>query len=113
MRELTGALARDWEPVEIWRDVGDGTDGFGNAESSWSEVGSTVARRSYPNRNTTVQEQAGSLDRNRPVFFFPAGNAPLSGERIKFRGDYYEVEAPTAYETHVSMMADEITDFTP
>jgi hypothetical protein len=113
MRELTGAMARDWEPVEIYRDTGTTTDSFNQDEPAWTQEGSTLCRRSYPNRNTTVQEQAGSLDRNRPVFFFPAGNAPRSGDRIKFRGDYYEVEAPTAYETHVSMMADEITDFSP
>lgn len=113
MRELTGAMAREWEPVPIYRDTGTGTDGFGQSQSAWTQEGSTVTRRSYPNRNTTVQEQAGALNRNRPVFFFPAGNAPRAGDRIKFRGDYYEVEAPTAYETHVSMMADKITGFAP
>jgi hypothetical protein len=38
------------------------------------------------------------------VFFFDRDEAPEAGDRIIYDGKAYEMESPTRYETHVTLM---------
>jgi hypothetical protein len=99
--------------VVVYRNSGGAADEFGHADDNWIEVDRTIAVRSYANRNTTADENVGPLNRDRPIFYFVADEAPRSGDRIEYNGIYYELEAPTEYDSHTAAYANAITGFDP
>lgn len=97
--------------VHVRAQVGD--DEFGNPEWEWVYDRDVITVRSYPNRNTEREGNAGTLEGDRPVFVFAIaeGNQPApptSADRFRYDGTMYELESPTKYETHVEMMANAI-----
>lgn len=109
------------EVVILDRSV-DGTDGWNNPEDSYSDSGETVqCVRTYPNRNTEVNNSAGDWHRDRALFLFPAEDAPAADARIQYPEDgetvtqnsettLYEMQAPTPYDTHVEMFGEKVTN---
>jgi hypothetical protein len=113
MRRLTRSLSRRGVNVDIYRDSGNGSDEFGQTESSWSVVGETVAVRSYRGNNQTEDSQSGPLHEDQPVFYFPVGETPEPGDRIEYRSTYYELDSETTHQTHASMPGNAVTGWTP
>lgn len=112
-RDMGRALSRLGQIVPIWSESNTGTeDEFGQDEQNWSKRTETLSVRSYQNRNTTMNSSGGELDRDRPVLFFPADNYPRSGERIKYDGQWYEVDSPTVHRTHAVAMGSIVRDNT-
>jgi len=110
-RSLIGSISRLGEKVKIWSETRTGgEDAFGQDVKGWNQVGTTLTVRSYQNRNTTMNSSSGELNRDRPVFFFPADNYPKSGERIKFDGNWYEFDSPTPHRTHAVAVGSVVRD---
>jgi len=98
------------------------TNQFNNPDTDWSATPDrqVIAFRTYPNRNTEVNNHDGQLHRDRPVFVFPKDDDdakdhnPVPGENDRLRypagnGTVYELQAPTEYETHVEMFGERVT----
>lgn len=110
-RSLVGSLSRLGKEVEVWSEANTGgEDAFGQDQKGWSQVGTTLTARSYQNRNTTLNNSSGELNRDRPVFFFPADNYPNSGERIKYDGNWYEMDSPTPHRTHAVAVGSKVLE---
>lgn len=113
MRNVSRILSLRGEDVDLWRDEGTTTNEFGKDVDSWIEIGTIRTLRSYPNRNTTLDENDGPLQRDRPVFFFHPDSAVQSEDRIDYRGTFYDLESPTRYDSHIAIMANAVTGFSP
>lgn len=113
MRRLSSAVSRRSKQTPVYRDTSTSTDSFGQDEDTWEQVDAVQATRTYPNRNTTTQATEGSLQRDRPLFFFSAHVDLEPGDRIKYNSTWYELESPTEYQSHVAMLANAITGFAP
>jgi len=89
-------------------------DDFGNAEYTYTEDRVVLAFRTYPNRNSEYESDAGTLHQDNPVFIVPTGpdqpQAPKEGSRIQYGSDSYEVGSHTTYDTHVEFFGDQIID---
>jgi hypothetical protein len=110
-RGLDRALSRLGRQVPVYEESDSGTDdSFGQSELTWSQTGTVLAARSYQNRNTTQNNSGGQLHRDRPMFFFPAGGAPPADARIKYDGNWYELDAPTPHDTHAVAPGSQVLD---
>lgn len=92
----------------------DSETGFGNPEASFNEDRTVWCVRTYPNRNTTAENTAGDLQRDRPVMMFPredgAERPPEPGDRVDYNGTVYDMEAPTEYESHIEMFGEVVLE---
>lgn len=85
----------------------DGTNEFGNVTDDYNTETSrkVIAYRTYPNRNTQVNDNTGSRDQDRPVFLVPSTedqpDPPDPEDVLIYDGTKYEVKSHTPYETHV------------
>lgn len=97
-----------------------GKDAFNNTEWSFTDdpdldgnPETVVCFRTYDNRNTEVQQNAGDRHRDNPLFLFSLDEwakvdsndrigypEPTGGETV------YELQAPTRYETHVEIFGE-------
>lgn len=89
-------------------------DDFGNKEYTYTPDRVVLAFRTYPNRNTEFDSDAGSLQGDNPVFLVPIGpnqpEPPEENSRIKYAGEKYQVDSHTVYDTHVEFFGDQIID---
>ena len=105
--DVSAQLRRLGEEVTVLEPTQTSRNDFGNPERTYESSRTTYAVRTYPNRNTTVEESAGDLARDKPVFVFPKGNddpePPQAEDHIVYNGEEYELQAPTHYETHMEI----------
>jgi len=122
-RSVVAQLHRLGEAVDVFatQDTGS-TNRFNNPDDAWSAQPDrqVIAFRTYPNRNTEVNNRDGQLHRDRPVFLFPkdeddeTDDNPIPGENDRIRypagdGTVYELQAPTEYDTHVEIFGEKVT----
>jgi hypothetical protein len=104
MESLATVIGQLGRRVPVYVESVDSTDKFGHSETSWAEDRTALCFKSYANRNETRSSPTGEFYRDRPVFFFELTEAPGAGDRIVYDGQAYEMESPTAYESHVALM---------
>lgn len=109
-RSVHSALDRLGKEVEILTERKTGTDGFNNPQYEWHSSNTTRCVRTYPNRNTELNNRGGPRKRDHPVFLFPRGEAPGSNSRVRYDGTLYELESPTEYDTHVAIFGKKVTE---
>lgn len=113
-QQVRAQLLRLSQEVPVFKSEVGGSNSFGNPDTTYEKSHSVMALRSYANRNTRAETRSGDRGRDNPVFFVPVGDnfpdAPESGDRLKYDGTLYEVNAITRYETHVEFMATEVVN---
>jgi hypothetical protein len=103
-RQVRRSIHRLGKVVTILERAETGSNEFNNPESDYSDQGETSqCIRTYPNRNTQLDNQGGSYERDRPLFIFSNGEEPPSDARIIYNGITYEMQSPTFYDTHVAI----------
>lgn len=107
-RDVTAAIHRLGKKATIYTRETAGSDEFNNPDAQWVESGTVTCVRTYPNRNTEVENPGGPRDRDRPVFIFRTGEHPESGTRIEYNGVLYELESPTIYDSHVAIFGQKV-----
>lgn len=116
-RRVVAQIHRLGTEADVLQHEKTGTNEFGNPESEWTETGSVIVFRTYPNRNTEAQSRSGDLHRDRPVFLIPrddfdeTDDNPLPGNEDRLRypsgtGEVYQLQAPTMYESHVEIFGE-------
>ena len=87
-----------------------GTNEFGNTTDEYILDRTVIAFRTYPNRNTSVENNEGDRSQDRPVFLVPKGpdqpTPPEPEDVLNFEGQDYEVKAHTHYDTHVEFFGE-------
>lgn len=82
-----------------------GQNEFGNVTDDYTLDRTVLAYKTYPNRNTQVENSVGDRSQDRPVFIVPKGRdqpkPPEEEDLIRFDGVDYEVKSHTEYDTHV------------
>jgi hypothetical protein len=88
------------------------TNDFGNPTDDHTFDRQVIAARTYPNRNTQTESNAGDLSGDKPVFMVPIGEnqpaPPAEKDRIDYDGTVYEVGSHTKYETHVEFFGEPV-----
>jgi len=107
------AISRHGRRVELWRRTDGAADEFGVPSDSWASLGTLLATRSYPNRNTTADERVGAYARDKPVFLFVPSADIQSGDRIGYEDKFYELQSPSPYHTHIEAIANVVDGFDP
>lgn len=87
-----------------------GQNAFGNMTDDYVADREVITVRTYPNRNTEVQNSAGDRQRDNPVFIVPKGDdqpaPPDPQDVLNYDGQDYEVKAHTEYDTHVEFFGE-------
>lgn len=87
-----------------------GTNEFGNMTDEYVTDRTVTAFRTYPNRNTAVENESGDRMQDRPVFLVPKGpdqaDPPDEEDVLNYAGQDYEVKAHTSYDTHVEFFGE-------
>lgn len=109
-RAILSTIHRLGEEVQILSHVTTGTDDFNNPTNDWQEAETAQCVRTYPNRNTQVESRGGEYNRDRPLFIFPAEEAPTSGSRIVYQEQTYELKSPTSYNTHTTFFGESVSE---
>lgn len=99
-RTVKTALRRIGRNTPVYEQSATGEDEFGQVTETWQQTDTVFVARSYQNRNTTLNASSGELNRDRPIFFFYPDEYPPSGARIKYEGEWYELDAVTPHDTH-------------
>lgn len=111
---VKAALRRFGREIPVYTQQVASQDEFGQATKEWQFERDVFAARSYQNRNTTMNNTSGELNRDRPVFFFDPDDYPPSGARVKYEGNWYELDAPTPHRSHaVALGKQVVADFDP
>lgn len=114
-RRVVAQIARLGKEADVLTRNKSGTNEFGNSEySDYTKDRTVLAFKTYPNRNTEVESDIGTYERDNPVFMVPKGpnqpKPPQEDDRISFDGSEYKVSTHTEYETHVEFFGDVILD---
>lgn len=103
---------RSGQKAEVQKRVVASDNDFGNPETEYYPDRAVIAARTYPNRNTEVQNSAGDYHQDEAVFIVPIGpeqNEPPQEEDILvYDGQQYEVKAHTEYDTHVEFFGKQV-----
>ena len=109
-RSVQSLIHRAGKEADVLERQTTGTDEFNNPQSDWTQTGTVQCVRTYPNRNTQIDERGGSYERDHPVFIFPPDDEPPSDGRIRYNGQIYELESPTVYDSHVAIFGSRIRE---
>lgn len=123
-RAITARLERLGRQATLYSRSGSGTNEFNNtawtfdADPTNTGTDQTVlCVRTYDNRNTEVQQNAGDRNRDTPVLLFPASEYAKvnDSDRIGYpeadgTETQYELQAPTHHPTHVEIFAEVVTN---
>jgi hypothetical protein len=109
-RSVHSAIDRLGKDVDVLTEARVGVDDFNNPQYDWVQTDTTRCVRTYPNRNTELNNRGGPRKRDHPVFLFPRTEAPSSNARIRYDGVLYELESPTIYDTHVAIFGQMVTE---
>ncbi|WP_372611625.1 hypothetical protein [Halomonas sp.] len=116
-RAVVAQVERFGELATLYSRTSDGSDEFNNTEWTFDSDQTVLCFRTYPNRNTEVQQNAGDRNRDSPVFLFPLDEyeAVSDSDRIGYPDQngnetLYELQAPTRYATHVEIYGEVVTN---
>lgn len=115
-RRVAAVLKRLGREVELLTRVEGSVDELGNPEESYVDAGETaVCVRTYPNRNTEVENYQGERRRDRAVFVFKREEAPAPTARLRYPEEdgtttLFELKGETRYETHVEFFGDKVVN---
>lgn len=110
--QITAHINRYGKEAEVKTRSEGSTNEFGNTTDTHTADRTVIAARTYPNRNTQVENNVGTRDRDRPVFIVSRRNdvpkPPQENDQIVFEGKTYEVKAHTEYDTHVEFFGEPV-----
>ncbi|AGM10763.1 hypothetical protein M192_gp116 [Halorubrum tailed phage 8] len=109
-RSVHSAIDRLGKEIDVLIEAKVGSDEFNNPEYQWIQSHTTRCVRTYPNRNTELNNRGGPRKQDHPVFLFGRDDAPDSNARIRYDGTLYELESPTVYDTHVAIFGKLVTE---
>jgi len=123
-RRVVAQIERLGHEATLYSRVSDGKNGFNNTEWEFDadpdDTGTdqtVLCFRTYPNRNTEIQQNSGDRNRDSPVLMFPPDDyAKVSdSDRIGYpepddTETVYELQAPTRYETHVEIYGEVVNN---
>jgi hypothetical protein len=105
LQNFAAQLFRQGGEAEVKVRVEGNTNDFGNPTDSYVSDRTVIAARTYPNRNTEINSDAGDRHKDRPVFMVPTGpdqNAPPAEEdHLVYDGQEYEVGSHTDWGSHI------------
>lgn len=89
-----------------------GQNEFGNTTDDYLSDRTVIAFKTYPNRNTQIENSVGDRNQDSPVFLVPIEedipDPPSPNDQIKYDGQKYEVKAHTDYDTHVEFFGEPV-----
>lgn len=110
--QIKAQLFRMGIECDVKRREETGQNEFGNTTDVYVSDRTVIATKTYPNRNTTVENHAGDRQRDNPVFLVPKGpNQPIPPrpeEVLNYDGTDFEVNSHTEYDTHVEFFGSKI-----
>lgn len=110
--QVVAQIHRLGEEADVLTRQETGQNEFGNMTDEYVVHRTVLAFRTYPNRNTQVENNTGDRGRDRPVFLVPRGpdqpDVPAEEDALRFQGQEYEVKAHTEYDTHVEFFGEPI-----
>lgn len=109
-RGILSTIQRLGREVDVLKRSEGASDSFNNPTHTWTETRTAQAVRTYPNRNTQQESGGGPFASDNPVFLFEKGQAPDSGQRIRYDNTLYEMQSPTPYDTHVAVFGEIVND---
>jgi hypothetical protein len=110
-RQVRRSIHRLGKVVTVLERTETTTNEFNNPQSAYTDNGATShCIRTYPNRNTQLDNQGGSYERDRPLFIFSKGEEPPTDARIIYEETTYEMQSPTIYDTHVAIFGKLVTE---
>jgi len=104
-KQVAAQIHRLGEEAKVLIRSETGQNDFGNMTDEYIPDRDVLAYKTYPNRNTQVESNAGDRTQDRPVFLVPIGEnqpePPVEEDHIFYDGEEYEVRSHTPYDTHV------------